>query len=73
MEALLTGLLKSGAPWGILCAVLVLAVAALWRRSVQLSDKLYELATAQVKQSAEVHGTLSNALKELEELRRCLK
>lgn len=73
MEALLTGLLKTGAPWGFLCAALLVAVVALWRRSVQLSDKLYDLATAQVKQSAEVHGTLSNALKELEELRRCLK
>ena len=73
MEALLTGLLKSGAPWGILCAALLVAVAALWRRSVQLSDKLYDLATSQVKQSAEVHGTLTNTLKEIEELRRCFK
>jgi len=73
LDALFTGLLKSGAPWGILCAALLAAVVALWRRSVQLSDKLYDLATSQVKQSAEVHGTLTNALKELEELRRCLK
>lgn len=73
MEPLLTGLLKTGAPWGVLCAVLLVAVAALWRRSVQLSDKLYDLATSQVKQSAEVHGTLTNTLKELEELRRCFK
>lgn len=69
----MTGLLKTGAPWGVLCAVLLVAVAALWRRSVQLSDKLYDLATSQVKQSAEVHGTLINTLKELEELRRCFK
>lgn len=73
MEPLLTGLLKSGAPWGLLCAVLVLAVAALWRRVTQLSDKLYDLATTQVKANSEVHGTLSNALKELEELRRMFK
>jgi hypothetical protein len=73
LEPLLTGLLKTGAPWGVLCAVLLVAVAALWRRSVQLSDKLYDLATSQVKQSAEVHGTLTNTLKELEELRRCFK
>lgn len=73
MDALFSSLLKSGAPWGILCVALLLAVTTLWRRSVQLSDKLYELATAQVKQSAEVHGTMTNTLKELEELRRSFK
>lgn len=73
LSALIEGLLKTGAPWGVFCAILIVAVATLWRRSVQVSDKLYELAVAQVKRDTEVHGILSNALRELEELRKSLK
>jgi hypothetical protein len=68
--SLLKGLLESGAPWGILCAVLLAAVVALWKRSVALSDKLYELAVNQVKKDEQVHATLESVRREIEEIRR---
>lgn len=70
MSALLEGLLASGAPWGLLCAALSLAVAVLWRRSVDLSDKVYKLATDLVARDVEVRHALEGAKRELEELRR---
>jgi len=70
VSPLLKGLLESGAPWGLLCAVLLAAVVVLWRRGVQLSDKLYDLATNQVKTNAETASALAEARRELETLRR---
>ena len=69
-SSLLKGLLESGAPWGILCAVLLAAVVALWRRSVTLSDKLYDLAVSQVKKDEQVHSTLEQVRRDVEEIRR---
>jgi len=66
----LKGLLESGAPWGLLCATLLVGVVALWRRSVSLSDKLYELAVAQVKKDEQVHSTLQQVREDVKEIRR---
>lgn len=68
--SLLKGLLESGAPWGLLCAVLLAAVVALWRRITVLSDKLYELAVAQVKKDEQVHSTLEAVREDVKEIRR---
>jgi len=70
MDALLTSLVKSGAPWGLLCAALSLAVVALWRRVTELSNKLYEVSMAQLKRDLEFHHTLEAARLEMAELRR---
>ncbi len=70
MSALLKGLLESGAPWGLLCATLTIAIATLWRRYTVLSDKLYDLAIQQTKGYTEVHGTLERVKEDLEEIRR---
>ena len=68
--ALIQGLLKTGAPWGILCAVLTLAVAVLWRRYVSISDRLYDLAICQAKVETAFHETLERVKEDLEAIRR---
>ena len=70
MGPLLKGLLESGAPWGMLCAALTLAIVALWRRYVAISDKLYDLAIQQTKGYTEIHETLERVRQDLEEIRR---
>ena len=70
MEALITGLLKTGAPWGILCAVLLAIVVALWRRTIQLSDKLYDLGTKQIESFGEVRAHMASVQRDLDEIRR---
>lgn len=73
MEALITGLLKSGAPWGILCAVLLALVVALWKRTITLSDKLYDLGVKQVEAFGHVREQMRGVERELDELRRLPK
>lgn len=70
MDALISGLLKTGAPWGILCAVLLAIVAALWKRTVTLSDKLYDLGVKQVEAFGHVRQQMQGVERELDELRR---
>jgi len=70
MTPLLEGLLESGAPWGLLCASLSLAVAVLWRRCVALSDRLYTLSEKYVGSTAEFRATLESSRDEIRELRR---
>lgn len=65
IDALVRGLLEAGAPWGILCAVLLAATVTLWRRSIALSDKLYDLAQAQVEKDVRVHAILENLRDEI--------
>lgn len=73
VKMILEGLIKSGAPWGILCAALMYTAIHLWRRCVVLSDKLFELGMAQVKTSTEVHKTLETVKDDLEAIRRLNK
>lgn len=70
IQLLLEGLIKAGAPWGILCAALMYTAIHLWRRCVVLSDKLFELGMAQVKASTEVHQTLEAVKDDLEAIRK---
>lgn len=70
MDALIKGLVETGAPWGLLCAALSVAVAALWRRCLRLGEQLYEVSMAQVKRDLEFHHALESARLELVELRR---
>ena len=70
MTPLLKGLLESGAPWGLLCAVLLYAVAVLWRRCVALSDRLFALSEKHVEANAEFRHALEDAKREVRELRR---
>jgi len=70
MDAFLTGLLKTGAPWGILCAALALAVIGLWKRCNVLADKVYDLAIAQVKINSETQHVLSHVERDVEDISR---
>lgn len=70
MEALITGLFKSGAPWGILCAVLLTIVAVLWKRTITLSDNLYDLGVKQVEAFGHVREEMRLVKRELDEQRR---
>lgn len=69
LDTLLKSLIAEGAPWGILCTVLITAVAVLWRRNAVLSDRVYALGMKQVEASTEVHNTLSTVQKDLEILK----
>lgn len=73
MTPLLKGLLESGAPWGLLCAALVVAVGVLWRRCNVLSDRLYDLAIAQVKVNTETKVSLASVEKDVEDISRRFK
>jgi ligand-binding sensor domain-containing protein len=70
MDALITGLMKSGAPWGILCSVLLALVVALWKRTVTLSDKLYDLGMKQIESTSHFREEMRQVQRELDELRR---
>lgn len=70
MDALVTGLMKTGAPWGILCAVLLAIVVSLWKRTLTLSDKLYDLGVKQVEAFGHVREQMRGVERELDELRR---
>lgn len=69
---LIDTLIKTGAPWGILCAVLSLAVWVLWRRCNLLSDRLYDVSMLQTKKSTQVHERLYDLHNEVQEIRRRL-
>lgn len=73
MDALLQGLLKTGAPWGILCAVLLFGVWVLWSRCNTLSDRLYELAISQVKVNTETQRAIQSVEKDVEDISRRFK
>jgi hypothetical protein len=73
MDALFKGLLETGAPWGILCAVLMFAVGVLWKRCNVLSDRLYELAIAQVRVNTETKRTIQSVEKDVEDISRRFK
>ena len=70
MTPLLKGLLESGAPWGLLCAALVFAVSVLWRRYVEVSDRLYALSAKYVESTVEFRAALEGSREEIRELRR---
>ncbi len=70
MAALVEGLLKSGAPWGLLCAVLLVGIGVLWRRCNTLSDRLYELAIAQVEVNTETKRSLASVEKDVDDISR---
>jgi len=73
MSALLQGLLKTGAPWGILCAVLLFGIWVLWKRCNILSDRLYELAISQVKVNTETQKAIQSVEKDVEDICRRVK
>lgn len=70
MDALLKGLLESGAPWGALCAVLLVGIGVLWKRCNVLSDRLYELAISQVKVNTETKRSLASVEKDVDDISR---
>lgn len=70
MEALISGLLKAGAPWGILCAALTLAVVHLWKRCNDLADKVYDLAVSQVRVNAETQNALRQVERDVDDISR---
>lgn len=73
MDALISGLLKTGAPWGILCAVLLFFVIKLWFEYTKMADKLFSLAENQIKVSAEIQHTLGHMEKNVDEITRKFK
>lgn len=70
MDALITGLLKTGAPWGLLCAALSLAVVALWKRHNVLVDKLEALSNRQVEVNTETRHDIQHVLRGVDDLSR---
>ena len=70
MEALITGLFKTGAPWGILCAVLCAIVVAQWKHSLVLSKQLYDLGLKQTEAFMHVREQMRVVEREVTELRR---
>lgn len=73
MGALMKGLLETGAPWGLLCASLVLAVAVLWKRCNILSDRLYDLAVSQVKVNTETKQSIVQVERDVDDISRKFK
>lgn len=73
MDALFKGLLESGTPWGILCGVLLFALAVLWKRCSKLSDQLYKLAVSQVEVNIETKQTLRQVEKDMDDISRRFK
>lgn len=65
----ISALLKMGAPW-VITAVFVVLFIAERKRKDQLADKLYDLGMAMTKTNTEVHGTLQNVQRDLEDIRR---
>jgi len=65
-SAVLKGLLESGAPWGLLCAALAVAVAVLWKRLIKLTDEVIQLAKAQVEVNAETRAALRETKRDIE-------
>lgn len=62
-------LLKMGAPW-VITAVFIVLFLAERKRKDQLSDKLYDLGMAQVEKDVEVHHTLIEVRKDMEDIKR---
>lgn len=62
-------MLKMGAPW-VLSAVFILLFLQERKRGGELADKLYDLGIAQVRKDGEVHATLKDVQRDLEEIRR---
>lgn len=73
MAALLKGLLETGAPWGILCTILLCGIGVLWKRCNVLSDRLFELAIAQVRVNTETQRTIQSVEKDVEDISRRFK
>ncbi len=65
-SALLKGLLESGAPWGLLCSALAVAVAVLWKRVVTLTDELIGMTKTLAEINAETRSTLREYKKDIE-------
>jgi hypothetical protein len=65
-SALVKGLLESGAPWGLLCAALAVAVGVLWKRITKLTDEVIQLAKSQVEVNAETRATLRETKRDIE-------
>lgn len=59
-SAFIKGLLEQGTPWAILCLGMAVVIVVLWRRSIQLSDQLFKLATSQVKVNTETRWAMKN-------------
>jgi hypothetical protein len=73
METLINSLIKTGAPWGLLCAALALFVAVLWRQNLKLSDRVFELAMDQIRVNTETRHTLDHVQKDLTDISRRFK
>lgn len=72
MDSLVNGLIESGAPWGILCAVLIYFIINLWKRYNILIDKLHDLSIEQVKINSEMHNILNYVEKDIEDINKRL-
>lgn len=72
MDSLVNGLIESGAPWGILCAVLIYFIINIWKRYNILIDKLHDLSIEQVKINSEMHNILNCVEKDIEDINKRL-
>lgn len=72
MEKIIKALVDAGAPWGLLCAILLLGILVLWRRNVQLTDKLYELGMSMTKANAKARSAIYLLRDDVKELIRKL-
>ena len=70
MDALIQGLLKTGAPWGFLCAVLLFAVYTLWQHLNVCLDRLYLLSTQQVEVNIVTKESIVKIEKNIDEISR---
>lgn len=70
MMAYIEQLLKVGTPWALLCAGLSIALAVVWKRLNQVTDKLYEVSMAQVKSNTEAMGALETVERDVQEITR---
>lgn len=77
MQSLISTLIDTGAPWGLLCAVLMYAVIILWKKCNKLTDRLLSLSEMSIKKDERIHPVLKELVggfdvikRDIEELRR---
>jgi hypothetical protein len=68
MGPILSALLKMGAPW-LITAVFIILFVAERKRKDELADKLYDLGVSVTRTNVEVHVTLQNVQKDIEEIK----
>lgn len=65
MQSLISSLIESGAPWGLLCAILLYAVIILWKKVNNLSDKLFDLSKTSIEKDERIHPILKELIEDI--------